>query len=119
VKGIVFGLEDSDRHTGISPKLHREAPIIYFAVEAPEWPDWEAALVKLEALPPEGWRTRPRWYDTRPWIWRYLDDVVGAGSLAEQQSALAAAAARVRDWLLSAKASSPVDPGLTTPGNTA
>jgi hypothetical protein len=115
---IVFGLEDSDRHTGISPKLHREAPIIWFAVEAPGWADWEAARVKLEASPPEGWRSRPRWYDTRPWVWRYLDDVVSTGSLAEQQSTLAAAAAQVRDWLLSAKAPQPGDPGLTNPGQT-
>jgi hypothetical protein len=114
---IVFGLEESDRHTGISPKLHREAPIIWFAVEAPQWPGWNAALVNLETSPPEGWRSRPRWY-VRPSIWRYLDDVVGAGSLAEQHSALAAAAAQVRDWLLTAKTSSPVDPGITTPGQT-
>jgi hypothetical protein len=98
--------------------LATDLPIIWFAVEAPEWPDWEAALVSLEASPPEGWRSRPRWYGERPWIWRYLDDVVRTGSLTEQQSALAAAAAQVRDWLLTARTSSPVDPGLTTPGQT-
>jgi hypothetical protein len=114
---FLFGLEDSDRQTGISPKLHREAPIIWFAVEALEWPNWQAALVQLEASPPEGWRSRPLWYG-RPWIWRYLDEVVGDGSLADQQSALAAAAAQVRDWLLSAKTSSPVADGITTPGQT-
>jgi len=108
---IVFALEDSDRQTGISPKLHREAPIIWFAVEAPEWPDWEVAMVKLEASTPEGWRSRPRWWDTRPCVWRYLDEVVGAGSLTEQHAALAAAAAQVRGWLLSAKTSSAVAPG--------
>jgi hypothetical protein len=49
---LVFGLEDSDRNTGIPPTLHRETPIIWFAVEAPDWPDCGAALVKLEASPP-------------------------------------------------------------------
>lgn len=115
---IVFALEDSDRATGIAPKLRRQAPIIWFAVEAPEWPDWEGALAKLEAAPPEGWRSRGRWWGTRPWIWRYLDDVVGAGSLTEQQSALAAAAVQVREWLLSAKTPSPVAPRLTAPTET-
>lgn len=111
---IAFGLEDSDRQTGISRELHREAPIIWFAVEAPDWPAWEATRVKLDASPPEGWRRRPLWYGQRPWMWRCLDDVVGTGSLVEQQSALATAVAEVRDWLLSAKTSSPVDPGVTT-----
>jgi len=46
-------LEESGREPGISPKLDRDAAIGSFAVEAPGWPDWQSASVKLEASPPE------------------------------------------------------------------
>jgi hypothetical protein len=104
---IVAAIEESDRNHISSPNLHRDGPIIWFAVEALQWPDWESALVKLEASPPQGWRIRSsRWWGTRPCIWRYLDTVVGTGSYDEQRSALAIAAAKVREWLLSAKGES-------------
>lgn len=114
-ENITVALEDSDRAYGISSKVHRDGPIIWCAAAAPEWPDWESVVVKLESTPLEGWRSASRWYGW-PRTWRYLDEVVKTGTFGEQRSELAAACTEVRDWLRSGKSPSPADPGRTSPG---
>jgi hypothetical protein len=100
---IGVGLNYSDHGFPITPKVYRNAPIVWLTIEANDWPGWESAIASLEANPPEGWRVNPnRWY-YRPQVWRYLDEIIGAGTFEEQRARLAAACGQGRGWLLSGR----------------
>jgi hypothetical protein len=100
---IAVGLNYTDREFPLTPKVYRDAPVVMLMIEAHDWPDWESAITRLEKKPPAGWRVNPkRWYG-RPQVWRYLDEVVGAGTFDEQRSCLASSCGQASDWLASAR----------------
>lgn len=100
---IGVGLNYSDDDLTLPPQAYRAAPYVWLTIEASDWPEWPAAIARLEAHPPDGWNVSvDRWWD-RPQVWRYLVDVVGTGSFAEQKARLAAACGQGRAWLASAR----------------
>jgi len=100
---IGVGFNYSDHDISITPKVYRDAPIVWLTIEAYDWPTWESAIVRLEAKPPDAWRVNPdRWYE-RPQVWQYLKDVLGTGTFEEQRARLAAACGQGRGWLRSAR----------------
>jgi hypothetical protein len=100
---IGVGLNCSDGHLKLPPAAYRDAPYVWLTIEAFDWPDWDAAIARLEAQPPDGWNvSADRWFK-RPQIWRYLDEVVGTGSFADQRARLATACGQGRAWLASAQ----------------
>lgn len=98
---IVVGLSCSD--DGRVPRSSiRDTPILWLAVEAKHWPDWSAAMDRLDASTPAGWRSWKRWWGERPQIWRYLDDVIEDGTFEAQRQQLASACAVATTWLANA-----------------
>jgi hypothetical protein len=59
----------------------------------------EPAHKKLEAAPPSGWHKGPRWYGTRPQVWRPLAPILEATTVDEQRDALARAVSVGREWV--------------------
>ena len=100
---ITVGLHFSDRGIPVTPRIYRDAPIVWLAIYAGAWPDWETAVARLEGKPPDSWQVNPkRWYK-QPQFWRYLDEVVGTGSFEEQRARLATVCGEAREWLLLAR----------------
>lgn len=101
---IGVGLNYSDEDLVLPADAYRDAPYVWLTIEALDRPDWDEAIERLEASPPEGWQvSQERWYG-RPGFWRYLDEIVGNASFAEQKARLGAACGQGRAWLSSAKA---------------
>lgn len=100
---VGVGLNYSDDDLTLPPHAYRDAPYVWLTIEASDWPNWETAIARLEAHPPDGWNvSADRWWN-RPQVWRYLDEVVGTGSFAEQKARLAAVCGQGRAWLASAR----------------
>jgi hypothetical protein len=103
---IGIGLWSSDK-IWTSSKAHRKAPVVWTTIDAANWRNWEAAQIRLEASPPPGWTVEPlRWY-ARPTVWRYLDDIVGAGTFDEQRARFAESCAEARSWFESVRTRRP------------
>jgi hypothetical protein len=82
----------------------RHAVTLWMAVEAKHRDDWNQVRERLDATPPEGWTTgKPWWWGERPIVWRYLDEVIGAGTFDEQREQLAKACSVGAYWLRAAE----------------
>lgn len=59
---IGVGLNYSDDDLPLPPNADRDAPYVWLTIEASDWSDWEAAISRLEAHPPDGWNvSADRW----------------------------------------------------------
>ncbi len=86
---IGVGLNYSDDDLTLSPQAYRHLPYVWLTIEASGWPNWDTPVAELEANPPDSWTvSKDRWWG-RPQVWRYLDEVLGAGSFAEQKARFA------------------------------
>jgi hypothetical protein len=102
---IGVGLSLSDYGLPLTPKVYRHAPIVWLTLEAYDWQDWPTRIKQLESNPPKDWRVNPdRWYG-RPYVWRYLEDVVESGTFEQQQQRLATSCGKAIAWLEMARPS--------------
>ena len=93
---VAVGMFCTDELEKQSPRSR--SPILWVAVSAEHLEQWDAISATLAAHRPGDWRDGNPWYG-RPTMWRPLPDVVGEGTLEEQRSRLASAAADGRRWL--------------------
>lgn len=100
---VGLGCTDEDR---VARSAARRTPILWMAVEAQHWSDWNEAKERLEASPPAGWRPWKRWWGERPQIYRHLQDVLGDASFEDQRRRLAEACSVGTAWLRAAESHS-------------
>jgi hypothetical protein len=92
---IAVGIQASDDG---QVRVARHVPIFWVQVQGISWSDWPELARQLEQRIPDGWRPM-RTAGGRKRIWRYLDEVVEAGTFEEQRDAIVTASLVAGEWL--------------------
>jgi hypothetical protein len=98
---LYVGIDATDVGNPLPAKAARNVPVLWLAVDAANWRDWNSAGRKrLEAHSLNGWRpNESRRWDYAPQVWRYLDEVIGQAPFDQQEARLAQACRVGAEWI--------------------
>jgi hypothetical protein len=98
---LFVGFDSTDAGNPVPSKRSKNAPTVWLAVDASNWPDWDdAGQQRLERQIPPGWSlNHGRRWGYAPQIWCYLDETLGDGPFEEQRRRLAEKCAVAAMWI--------------------